>query len=87
MNLINFIKQLLWTDSVIQTVISSGQRETNKQIYTILSGKDMNKMQNYLNRVAREGLSEKGNFFLPSLGRETTGRFWAVDKNNLIDHI
>lgn len=75
MNLINFIKQLLWTDSVIQTVISSGQRETNKQIYAILSGKDMNKMQNYLNRVAREGLSEKGNFFLPSLGRETTGRF------------
>ena len=47
----------------------------------------LSKMQSYLNRVAREGLSEKGKFFLPSMGRETTGRFWAVDKSNLIDHI
>lgn len=75
MNSVNFIKQLLWTDSVIQTVIISGWRETNTQIYTVLSGKDMSKMQSYLNRVAREGLSEKGKFFLPSMGRETTERF------------
>lgn len=74
MNSINFIKQLLWTDSVIQTVIISGWRETNTNIHRI-EWKGLSKMQSYLNRVAREGLSEKGKFFLPSMGRETTGRF------------
>lgn len=59
---------------MIQTVTVSGQRETNTQIYTILSGKDMSKMQSYLNRVARKA-SLKTEVFLPSMGRETTGRF------------
>lgn len=42
--------------------------ERDKHTNTILSGKDMSKMQSYLNRVARKA-SLKSEFFLPSMGR------------------
>lgn len=60
----NFIKQLLCTDSVIQTVIISGWRETiNTQIYIISSGKEWLGCDIILCRVAREDLSDKGLLF------------------------
>lgn len=81
----NFIKQLLCTDSVIQTVIISGWRETiNTQIYIISSGKEWLGCDIILCRVAREDLSDKGLLFFffsflspPSMGREATGRFFC----------
>lgn len=62
---------------MIQTVTVSGQRETNTQIYTILSGKDMSKMQSYLNRESQED-SENGSFSSQAWEGETTEGFEQI---------
>lgn len=87
-NSTNFIKQLLCTVSVIQTIVISRQRETiNPQIYIISSGKDVMRVGCHLNKVPREGLSDKRTFsFSP---KHEQGSHWKVlsSRKEQSDHI